>query len=127
MGKTWFSAATGGFYHEGAAAAPAGAVEISPAEFAQLFAAQAQGKRIVAGDNARPVAVDRAPLTWPEQWEAIRRRRDTLLRDSDWTQTIDSPLADADRSTWATYRQALRDLPATTTDPTAIVWPVAPA
>jgi hypothetical protein len=38
----------------------------------------------------------------------VRAQRDRLLSASDWTQTLDAPV---DRTAWATYRQALRDLP----------------
>jgi len=38
-----------------------------------------------------------------------RLQRDQLLADSDWTQLPDVPLAT--KEAWATYRQALRDLP----------------
>jgi hypothetical protein len=41
----------------------------------------------------------------------LRRRRNSLLKSTDWTQLVDSPLSDSDKTTWATYRQALRDLP----------------
>jgi hypothetical protein len=37
------------------------------------------------------------------------------------------PDAPWDRGPWEAYRQALRDLPANTTDPRAAVWPVAPS
>ena len=42
--------------------------------------------------------------------ERMREIRNGLLIDSDWTQVADSPV---DRQAWATYRQALRDFPAT--------------
>ena len=37
-----------------------------------------------------------------------RTKRNNLLRQSDWSQLPD---ANVDKTTWATYRQALRDLP----------------
>lgn len=43
--------------------------------------------------------------------ENIRWKRDELLAKSDWTQGNDSPLSVEDKALWATYRQALRDLP----------------
>ena len=45
----------------------------------------------------------------------LREERDQKLLDSDWTQAPDhsSPLADAKKSEWATYRQSLRNLPET--------------
>jgi hypothetical protein len=44
--------------------------------------------------------------------EAAYKQRYFLLLGSDWTQMPDSPLSDEDKAAWATYRQALRDLPA---------------
>jgi Phage tail assembly chaperone protein len=43
----------------------------------------------------------------------IRGQRDRLLAACDWTQLADST---ADKTAWATYRQALRDLPAVVAD-----------
>jgi hypothetical protein len=50
----------------------------------------------------------------PDEWwlERMRLHRDRLLKESDWTQLPDAPV---DREAWATYRQALRDFPATWT------------
>lgn len=59
----------------------------------------------------------------------IRAERDKLLKGSDWTQMPDSPLSAAIKESWATYRQQLRDFPATITTETTmeeLVWPTAP-
>ena len=48
--------------------------------------------------------------------EALRRLRDKKLLASDWTQGADAPITDAVKVEWATYRQALRDLPASYPD-----------
>jgi hypothetical protein len=53
----------------------------------------------------------------------MRYWRDTELARTDWTQVADAPV---DQALWATYRQALRDLPASNTDPRKIDLPVAP-
>jgi hypothetical protein len=54
----------------------------------------------------------------------IREHRNKLLMFSDWTQVNDAPV---DQKAWAAYRQALRDLPASITDPTEpITWPEPP-
>ncbi len=45
----------------------------------------------------------------------MRMFRDSLLAQSDWTQSADSPLTDSKKTEWATYRQALRDFPASWT------------
>ena len=42
--------------------------------------------------------------------EIVRSIRDSLLSRSDWTQLPDSPLIEAKRVEWATYRQELRDI-----------------
>jgi len=56
-------------------------------------------------------------------WDRLHYRRDTLLSESDYRVVADAP---GDVDAWRTYRQALRDLPANTTDPRQAVWPVAP-
>ena len=42
-----------------------------------------------------------------------RGQRDGQLRGSDWTQIGDAALGDHTAEEWATYRQALRDVPQT--------------
>jgi len=54
---------------------------------------------------------------------AIRQQRDSKLAESDWTQLADSTV---DKSAWATYRQALRDVPSQTGFPWDITWPAEP-
>ena len=58
---------------------------------------------------------------------ALRHYRDTLLRESDWTQFTDSPLLDSKKTEWKTYRQSLRDLPATESDPENATFPTKPS
>jgi hypothetical protein len=54
----------------------------------------------------------------------IRYTRNQLLKDCDWTQIADCT---ADKTAWAIYRQALRDLPATITEPRTFAdWPHSP-
>jgi|TARA_R100000458_G_scaffold57874_1_gene64809 hypothetical protein len=42
----------------------------------------------------------------------LRKQRNALLTESDWTQTSDNALSSDKKTEWETYRQALRDLPA---------------
>lgn len=42
----------------------------------------------------------------------LRKQRNALLAESDWTQTADNALSSDKKTEWETYRQALRDLPA---------------
>lgn len=59
----------------------------------------------------------------------VRNLRDFYLTSSDWTQMSDSPLSTAKKAEWATYRQALRDMPTSNsdvTDESEVVWPNKP-
>jgi hypothetical protein len=58
-----------------------------------------------------------------EQAANVRRQRTELLKDCDWTQIADST---ADKTAWATYRTALRNIPAASGFPWTITWPDAP-
>jgi hypothetical protein len=52
----------------------------------------------------------------------IRGTRNQLLKDCDWTQIADCSIPK--KADWATYRQTLRDLPSTVTDPRTFTdWP----
>jgi hypothetical protein len=59
----------------------------------------------------------------------LREERNQLLLQSDVNVVPDrwNSMDVATQTLWATYRQALRDLPANTADPTSVTWPVAPA
>lgn len=54
----------------------------------------------------------------------LRAERDRRLAACDWTLTPDAP---TDKVAWTGYRQALRDLPETVSDPHAPDWPRPPA
>lgn len=41
---------------------------------------------------------------------AVRTKRNQLLSDCDWTQTIDAPVSVAKQAEWRDYRKELRDL-----------------
>ena len=61
----------------------------------------------------------------------VRLHRTALLQQSDWTQLPDSPLTDAKKAEWATYRQQLRDMMSSYTDSEsntveAMTWPTPP-
>jgi len=74
-----------------------------------------------------------AELDLAEPMKLLREERDNMLLDTDWTQMNDIP-ADT-KAKWATYRQQLRDLPATADpklksnydlDMTSVTWPTKP-
>lgn len=56
-------------------------------------------------------------------WADIRKRRNQLLLESDWMASSDRTTTDSEKA----FRQQLRDLPSTISDPTAeITWPKEP-
>lgn len=57
-----------------------------------------------------------------QPWKELRQERNRLIAETDYLALSDSTLS----AEMATYRQALRDLPANTTDPANPVWPTKP-
>ena len=53
---------------------------------------------------------------------AVREERDALLAATDWMANSDVTMT----SGWATYRQALRDVPSQSGFPNTITWPTKP-
>jgi len=78
----------------------------------------------VSGDTATKDTDQVAADILAVKWVDIRSRRDGLMAESDYMAMPDSPaISDA----WKTYRAALRDLPASESDPDDIVFPDKPS
>lgn len=123
----YFSAATRGFYDSKIhPVRPADAVEISAGLHQELLAAQGEGKTIGVDASGAPIAIDRPAPNAADALAALRRQRNQLLSASDRTQLLDAPITEAERADWATYRQALRDLPATIVNFDQVEWPTPP-
>ena len=60
------------------------------------------------------------------RFRVLRDQRNSLLTKCDWTQANDVQLTDDQKAAWRQYRQALRDITTTTTDPDSVVWPTPP-
>ena len=56
------------------------------------------------------------------EMEYIREHRDNLLTETDWMALGDVTMSDA----WKTYRQELRDIPASNTVYENVTWPTKP-
>lgn len=65
---------------------------------------------------------DRVPL----RAEEARRKRDKLLAETDWTQTLDAPVTQESKIALRAYRQELRDLPEKEGWPASVAWPEIP-
>jgi hypothetical protein len=62
-----------------------------------------------------------------QPWKELREERNKRIAQTDYLFTSDYPHATEEvKQAWLDYRQALRDLPANTTDPENPVWPQAP-
>lgn len=56
----------------------------------------------------------------------LRGMRNQMLTDTDWTQGADSPLTDSQKTSWTTYRQALRDITKDYKSLEDVKWPEKP-
>jgi len=64
-----------------------------------------------------------AELESGKEWAALRSKRNQLLAETDYLALSDVTLP----TEMAEFRQALRDLPANTSDPANPTWPVKPS
>lgn len=68
------------------------------------------------------VSYDTAVINTAVNWNQLRTKRNQLLAETDYLALSDVTMSDGMR----TYRQALRDLPANTSDPANPTWPTKP-
>jgi hypothetical protein len=78
---------------------------------------------VFTGDTAAADEAEYKSRKDAEQATNVRNQRTEKLNDCDWTQIADST---ADKTAWATYRQALRDVPSQAGFPWTITWPESP-
>ena len=57
----------------------------------------------------------------------LRQERNRRLAEVDWIFSTDYHISSEERGVWVAYRQALRDLPSVTEDPTNPMWPTKPS
>lgn len=75
----------------------------------------------------RFLSVVTTPPDGCDRIEYLRVVRDALIACTDWTQAADAPLTQSQKTAWAAYRQALRDLPETYSGTGPISWPAVPS
>ena len=61
-----------------------------------------------------------------DYWAKLRYNRDKRLIQSDW-KVLPGSIYESKLEEWKIYRQALRDLPANTADPSKVVYPTRPS
>lgn len=85
------------------------------------------GERVI---NLATLKVERRAAKQVNIADQIRNQRRYLLSSTDWTQLPDSPLSAEQKTAWAAYRQALRELPVEQANVNSIdqvSWPSPPA
>ena len=118
-----FTIDTGQIYNIKYYASKRDAEEILDVEGKSYDPKQYVSSHFVGDDSAKDARI------LADEWTDIRRERDKLLTESDWTQANDTPLSDADVAKWKTYRTSLRDLPSDQSSKTKysdITWPTKP-
>jgi hypothetical protein len=96
---------------------------LSPnAEFAVRGGAVEWHSSNIAQPTEAEIQAEIARLEAEQPWNELRQERNRLIAGTDYLALSDSTLS----AEMATYRQALRDLPANTTDPANPVWPTKP-
>ena len=79
----------------------------------------------VINEGAQTITHDSSAQTTDEaarEMTSIREHRDNLLTETDWMALGDVTMSDA----WKTYRQELRDIPASNTVYKDVTWPTKP-
>jgi hypothetical protein len=117
----YFSVENDGFYHSDAGVPiPNDAIEITEDQYNYfILNMNAEGKMLVLEDDELVLK----PRQYKISWGTIRQKRNKLLSQSDYTQMPDWP---GNKTAWAEYRQVLRDITITFSDPNEVVWPKAP-
>ena len=98
-------------------------VEITQSQYDQI-------KDGWAASESSGVVTVTEPAEWLENktneaWRKIRKERNQLLKDSDYTMLKDYPTTVSEQE-WTTYRQSLRDIPQTFSNPDDVTYPDKP-
>jgi hypothetical protein len=121
----YYSSTTKGFYTKEIHGEniPKDSVEISDEEHKALIELQSNGKEIVPDSNGRPIASEPKPR--PISWNDIRDQRNKKLQETDWIMLGDANPKPS-KEAWLAYRQTLRDITSTFSNPNDVVWPEKP-
>ena len=80
---------------------------------------------IITWDSSN-LALNKEAISNDDLWAGIREKRNRLLAESDWSMTADVPGNKTNLAEWMKYRQRLRDLPTSESDPKLVTWPQSP-
>ena len=125
---TYYSPSEKGFYISSIHGAniPSDKIEIPDSLRVELLKNESEGKPIGLDSKGYPISITRTADEINLDLEKnVKAQRNYLLKESDWTQLPDVPQSMKD--TWATYRQALRDITAQPGFPKTVNWPDKPS
>ena len=88
------------------------------------LAYDANGVEVALDESA--IAEKSAELELEKAWSDLRKKRNSLIAETDWEVVMHKELGTDIPTALKTYRQELRDLPANTSDPSNPSWPVKP-
>jgi hypothetical protein len=78
-------------------------------------------------ETGYPIVIDKPQITYEEASSIIRNKRDKLLADTDWTDTVSAKeRLGGDYYIWQTYRQQLRDITEDSGFPFNVIFPDLP-
>ena len=77
--------------------------------------------------DASAISAKAAELAVEKSWNDLRTKRNQLLAETDWEIVKHKELGTNIPAALKSYRAALRDLPANTSDPANPTWPVKPS
>jgi hypothetical protein len=97
---------------------------ITPYQYLELANPVFDGTKWIAQYAIKEYSDERKSSILTDYSYSVRKLRDTKLAECDWTQGKDIPSNIS--SAWATYRQALRDVPSQSGFPFNVTWPTKP-
>ena len=117
-----YSPSNKGFYDTkvGYNSYPSDAIDVTDKYSEIMTAINTKGKEIVFEANQIKL-VDKIQQT---TWDQIKKERNSLLLESDWTQLSDVNISNKEE--WKSYRQALREITTTFQNPQDVVFPKKP-
>jgi hypothetical protein len=82
-------------------------------------------KGVQAEDGSVTLEADPAKVQakLDQAWTQLRAERNRRLAATDWVALADAHLSQDKKDAWFAYRQELRDLPESITDPVQVTWP----
>lgn len=98
--------------------------ELAPGhtEITTIDAVVSANELVVIVNNEPQWIANKDAILLERQWSEVRRKRNELLANSDFSQLPDVPLSNDVKARYQAYRQALRDV-TEQPNPYAIIWP----